>query len=106
MKWIKAGNAKMVSDVGTAMGGVAVFTTGGAAAVLSNGSTIASLVSSYMTDKTPEALTSYGLSAGFERFAVSRGIPASEAARVSNALGVAKVWDELAEKAIDVFKGN
>ncbi len=60
----------------------------------------------YMTDKTPEALTSYGLSAGFERFAVSRGIPASEAARVSNALGVAKVWDELAEKAIDVFKGN
>ncbi|MDO4237863.1 hemagglutinin repeat-containing protein [Pseudomonas sp.] len=106
LKWIKAGNAKMVSDVGTAMGGVAVFTTGGAAAVLSNGSTIASLVSSYMTDKTPEALTSYGLSAGFERFAVSRGIPASEAARVSNALGVAKVWDELAEKAIDVFKGN
>jgi len=88
------------------MGGVAVFTTGGAAAVLSNGSTIASLLSGYMNDKTPEALTSYGLSSGFERFVVSRGIPANEAARVSNALGVAKVWDELAERAVDVFKGN
>ena len=106
LRWIKAADAKTISDVGTAMGGAAVFTTGGAAAVLSNGSTIASLLSGYMKNETPEALTSYGISAGFERFAVSRGIPASEAARVSNALGFAKVWDELAGRAVDVFKGN
>jgi len=104
LRWIKAANAKIISDVGSAMSAGSVITTGGAAGVLVNGSMAASLLSGYLKDETPKAISSTLLSSGFERFAVRKGLSKSEASQVSNALGVAGAWDVLVDKASEILK--
>ncbi|WP_207187827.1 hypothetical protein [Pseudomonas sp. TH10] len=96
----------MINDVGTVMRAGSIIATGGVASVLSNGSMTASILSGYLKGDLPKAATSNALSTGFEHYAVSRGMSASDALKVSNAFGVAGVWDTLIDKASEVFKGN
>ncbi len=73
--WLKAVDAKAISDIGWMMGVAAVPTNGAAATLLSNGSTAASLLSSYLKDDLPTATGSAALGYSFERFAIARGVP-------------------------------
>jgi filamentous hemagglutinin len=106
LSWLRAADAKAINDVGWLMGAAAVPATGGAAVILSNGSTAASLLSAYLKDDLPSTLTSTVLSSSFEKFAVSKGVPEQFASQLSNAFGTAGVWDTLTQKATEIAKGN
>jgi filamentous hemagglutinin len=86
------------------MGVGSIFATGGAAGILSNGSTLSSVLADCLKDETPKTLASYALSAGFERYAVSKGVSASDASKASNTLGATGVRDTLVDNAGDIFK--
>ena len=81
-----------------------IFASGGSAGLLSNGSSIASVLSGYLKDETPKAMASYALSEGFERYAISKWLSAGEALKVSNALSVMGVWGGIVDQAGEVFK--
>ena len=49
-------------------------------------------------------MASYALSEGFERYAISKGLSAGEALKVSNALSVMGVWGGIVDQAGEVFK--
>lgn len=106
LKWIKAADAKMVSDVGFVLGAGAAVTTGGVSAGLSNTSMAASFLSGYLKEELPEAATGNALSMGFEKFAVTKGVTPETASRLSNALGTAGVWDKLVEGLKGTVKGG
>ncbi|WP_236310700.1 hypothetical protein, partial [Pseudomonas proteolytica] len=106
LKWIKAADAKMVSDVGVVLGAGAALTTGGVSAGLSNTSMAASFLSGYLKEELPEAATGNALSMGFEKFAVGKGVTPETASRLSNALGTAGVWDKLVEGLKGAVKGG
>ncbi len=106
LKWIKAADAKMVSDVGFVLGAGAAVTTGGVSAGLSNTSMAASFLSGYLKEELPEAATGNALSMGFEKFAMAKGVTPETASRLSNALGTAGVWDKLVEGLKGAVKGG
>ncbi|WP_460158148.1 two-partner secretion domain-containing protein [Pseudomonas sp. S3_C06] len=97
LKWIRAANVKMASDVSDLTSLLAIFTPAGISVTMSNTSMAASLLAGYLNDETVTAVTSTVLSIGFERYARSKGVDEITAGRVSNALGLAKVWDKLAK---------
>ena len=104
LKWLRAAEAKVIADVSSAMAVGSIFASGGSAGLLSNGSSIASVLSGYLKDETPKAMASYALSEGFERYAISKGLSAGEALKVSNALSVMGVWGGIVDQAGEVFK--
>lgn len=96
----------MINEVGTAMSAGSIFASRGVASVSSNSSMAASFLSGYLNLELPKAATANPLSTGFECFAVSRSISAIEALKISNAFGVAGVWDTLVGKAGEVLVGE
>ncbi|WP_124345123.1 hypothetical protein [Pseudomonas chlororaphis] len=88
------------------MGVAAIPANGTAAALLSNGSTAASILSAYLKDDVPSSLGSSAISASFEKFAVASGISETVASQLSNGLGAVGVWDSITEKAAEIFKGK
>ena len=106
LKWLRAANAKAINDVGWLMGAAAIPAGGTTTAILSNGSTAASLLSSYLKNELVSGLASSALSASFEKFAVASGVSEKVASQLSNGFGAAGVWDTITEKAVDIFKGK
>jgi filamentous hemagglutinin len=106
LQWIRAANIEALSNAGWFMGAASVPAAGLTATLLSNGSTLAGLLSGYL--KGPEdfnkALTSTALSAGFEKFVVASGFSKEVASKASNTLGMANTWDKLADRTLDFFK--
>lgn len=74
--------------------------------MLANGSTLTALLAGYL--KGPEdftkAVTSAGLSAGFEKFVVASGFSKEVASKASNSLNTTGVWDKLADESLEIFK--
>ena len=88
------------------MGVASVPAAGLTATLLSNGSTLAGLLAGYLkgADDFTKALTSEGLSAGFEKFVVAGDYSEEVASKISNSIGATGAWDTLAEKPIEIFK--
>ncbi|MGF6668799.1 filamentous hemagglutinin N-terminal domain-containing protein [Pseudomonas monsensis] len=106
LQWIRAANIDALSNAGWFMGAASVPAAGLTATLLSNGSTLVGLLSGYL--KGPEdfnkSLTSAGLSAGFEKFAVASGLSKEVASKASNTIGMTGAWDRLADKTLGFFK--
>ncbi|WP_147411081.1 hypothetical protein [Pseudomonas cavernicola] len=106
LRWVKAADAKMISDLGDVLSAGAIVTTGGVSVGLSNASTITSFLSGYLKDDLVKASTTAALSDGFERYAIAKGMPASDALKVSNALGLSGVWDTLFDNSKEILKAD
>ena len=106
LKWLRAAKPKVIADVGSSMAVGSIFAHGGTAGLLSHGSSIASVLSGCLKDTTPKAMASYALSEGFERYAISKGLSAGEALKVSSTLSVMGVRGKLMDQAGGIFKDN
>lgn len=106
LQWIRAANIDALSNAGWFMGAASVPAAGLTATLLSNGSTLVGLLSGYL--KGPEdfnkSLTSAGLSAGFEKFAVASGLSKEVASKASNTIGMTGAWDSLADKTLGFLR--
>ena len=105
LRWMKAGNAKALSDVGWLLTIGAVISPAGASSALANVSIAPSLLSGYLKEDLGGAATEVALGIGFETYAKSRGVPGEVAGRVSNALSAAGVWATVVNNARE-FSGN
>lgn len=104
LKWLRAVNVETVNNIGWIMGVASITAGGTTAAILSNGSAAASLLSGYLKDEVVSSLSSNALSDSFEKFAVRRGMPEQVASQLANGLGAAGVWDSIVEKSTDIFR--
>ena len=81
----------------------AVVTSGGTASFMAGGSATIGLMAGYLKGDFVGSATSAGLSAGFESYAASKGIPVDVAGKIANSLAAMGVWDSLVENVREVF---
>ncbi|THF34234.1 filamentous hemagglutinin N-terminal domain-containing protein [Pseudomonas atacamensis] len=106
LRWLRAANIEALGNAGWLMGAAAVPASGLTATLLANGSTLTALLAGYLKgpDDFTKAVTSAGLSAGFEKFVVASGFSKEVASKASNSLGTNGVWDKLADESLEIFK--
>ncbi|TFY84458.1 filamentous hemagglutinin, partial [Pseudomonas nabeulensis] len=103
LRWVKASNDKVFSEVATIMNVGAVAAPVGGVVYLASGATITSLLSACLNADLPQTSSSAALSAGFEKFAKKNGVSSDLAARISNALSAGRVWDSIVK---DILGGR
>ncbi|MBD2837287.1 DUF637 domain-containing protein [Pseudomonas sp. JM0905a] len=103
LRWVRAADAKAVSDLSRVMAAGAVVTSGGTASFMAGGSATIGLMAGYLKGDFVGSATSAGLSAGFESYAASKGIPVDVAGKIANSLAAMGVWDSLVENVREVF---
>ncbi|WP_146009680.1 hypothetical protein [Halomonas urumqiensis] len=102
--WSRALDAKALDDVGKAMTAGVVMTPAGALGQgLAISGSVAGLLSGYLKDEFVTSATKEVASAGFERYAIARGVPAPLAARITAALDLAGVWGEVSDNATNII---
>ncbi|MCY1410960.1 hypothetical protein D9M71_263400 [compost metagenome] len=104
LQYLRAADAKSLSDLSKILGVGAVVTSGGTAAGLGVASNIPGLISGYLKGDLSGSATSAALSVGFEYYASSRGVPPETAAKLANILGVMGAWDGVVGNGRELFK--
>ncbi|AOE87914.1 DUF637 domain-containing protein [Pseudomonas sp. TCU-HL1] len=106
LRWVRATDAKAVSDLSRVMAAGAVVSSGGAASFMAGASTTVGLMAGYLKGDFVGAATSVGLSTGFESYAASKGVPIEVAGKIANSLTSMGVWDAIVENAREVFSSD
>ena len=104
LRYLRAADAKSLSDLSKILGAGAIVTSGGLAAGLGVASNIPSLMSGYLKGDLSGAATSAALSVGFESYATSRGVAPEVAEKLANILSVMGAWDGLVENGRELFE--
>ncbi|MCJ1880743.1 hypothetical protein [Pseudomonas nitroreducens] len=104
LQYLKAADAKSLSDLSKILGIGAVVTGGTTAVGLALASNIPALVSGYMKGDLSGAATSAALSIGFESYASSRGLTPDMASKIANILTVMGAWDGIVENSRGLYK--
>ena len=66
-------------------------------------STSAGLLSGYLKDSTGSAISESVLGVGFQKYAMSRGVPEEVAKKMTNALSVSGAWNVIVKNGKDFF---
>ncbi|MGY4879224.1 hypothetical protein ACLUEY_15240 [Vreelandella aquamarina] len=102
--WETALNAEALDKLGTAAtAGVIMNPAGAVGAGLAYGGTGISLLSGYLKDETVNAISKEALMTGFEIHLKKRGIIPDEARRITQALNLFGIWDELMSDGKDAL---
>ncbi|EGP19270.1 hypothetical protein, partial [Halomonas sp. TD01] len=103
-EWERAVDAKALDDASKAMtAGVVMTPVGALGQGLAISGSVAGLLSGYLKDEFVTSATKEVASAGFERYAIARGVPAPLAARITAALDLAGVWGEVSDNATNII---
>ena len=103
LRWVKASNDKIFSEVASVMTVGVIVAPPAAIAPLSVGASATSLLNAYLNSNVLAVSSSTALSLGFEGIAKSAGFSASTAAKMASALAQEGVWDSLVENS-GIFK--
>lgn len=106
LRWVKAADAKALSDVSRGLAAGAVVTGGSTAQVLVASSTVAGLISGYLNEDLAGATSAIGIGVGFEKYAASKGLPAGAASKLANTLSSMGVWDSIVNNARGIFSDD
>lgn len=106
LRWIRAADANSIDNLGKIFAAGSIVSSGGISFGMSNASTVASLLSEYLKEDVVKSAAATVLSSGFEKYAVARGLSAGDAVKVSNALGISGVWDNIFVNGKEIYNGK